>query len=395
MNASGESRGARAIMLGGGVMVALALAGINSILPQIEADLARGPEDSLLIKQLVGIVALSMVAGAPLAGFLIDRIGARRVVIVASFLYALFGTAGVYLTDLHALLVSRLLLGMAAVAITTTSMTMINTGFSGVERARLMGVHTGVAMIGSIVIHPISGGLGELGWRWPFALYALGLVFAFLALGLDRHDAPRAAPATAAVKGPSLLTWFPFRYAVLAVLIGAITYIPMVYIPYLMRELGTTSPTVISLALTGDVALGATLAILYGRARKHIPIHVAFAFSFACTGVGSLLTAYAGSLVGIILGMAVFGIGLGWFTPNLMTAVAQLVKAEQQGRATGLVKGAHHLAAPLAIVAVEPIVRRLGPDSAMMVAASIAFSLLILVLLAHRRERAAAMVAKA
>lgn len=387
---------AKAIMLSGGLMVALALSAINSVLPQIDAELARGPQDSLLIKQLVGIVGLSMVIGAPLAGFLVDRIGARRVVVTAGLFYAAIGTAGLYLSSLPALIASRLLLGVMAVTITTTSMAMINTRLTGLDRAKWMGAHVGAAMIGSVVVHPIAGYLGEFGWRWPFALYAIGLPFALLALGLDRHVVQR--PRTAAAKqGPGLLTWFPARYAVLAVIIGSITYLPMVYVPFLMHQMGVVSPTVISLVLTGDVILGAGVALLYGRSRRYLSIPAAFAFSFACACTGMSIVAIASSLVGVVIGMMVFGIGLGWFVPNLMTAVAQQVSLEQQGRAVGLVKGAHHLAAPLCIVVVEPLTRRLGPEGAMMAAAVLAFALFFLmgyrIVADRQRDRAAALAA--
>jgi len=336
------------------------------------------------------------VIGAPLAGFLIDRIGARRMILTAGLLFAAIGTAGLYLSALPALIASRFLLGITAVAITTTSMTMINTRLTGLERARWMGAHVGAAMLGSIFVHPIAGYLGEFGWRWPFALYAVGVPFALLALGLERRVSPRPL-AAAAEQGPRLLSWFPMRYAVLAVIIGSITYLPMVYVPYLLTRMGITSPTIISLVLTGDVMLGATVAMLYGRSRRYLSIHVTFAFSFACAGTGMTIVALASSLSGVVAGMMLFGIGLGWFVPNLMTAVAQQVPLELQGRATGLVKGAHHLAAPLCIVVVEPFARRLGPEGAMMASAALAFVLLFLmgyrIIADRQRERAEALAA--
>lgn len=381
-------------MLCGGLLVALALGGINSVLPQIQADLARGPQDSLLIKQLVGIVGLSMVIGAPLAGFLIDRIGARRVVIVAGLIYAIAGTAGLYLSSLPTLIASRLLLGIAAVSITTTAMTLINTRFTGIERAKWMGAHVSVGMIGSLVLNPCAGYLGEFGWRWPFALYSIGLLFTLVALGLQQHVHQRAAtrvtPASTNIPAaPGVLTWFPLRYALLALIIGSITYLPMVYLPFLMRQMGVTSPTLISLVLTGDVALGAGVAMLYGKSRRYVSIYGAFAFSFACAGAGMTIVALASTVTSAVLGMMLFGIGLGWFVPNLMTAVAQQVQIDQQGRAVGLVKGAHHLAAPLCIVLVEPFARRVGPEGAMMASAALAFVLVIVMLyqMASARQR--------
>jgi predicted MFS family arabinose efflux permease len=152
----------------------------------------------------------------------------------------------------------------------------------------------------------------------------------------------------------------------------------MVYLPFLMRQMGVTSPTIISLVLTGDVALGAGVAMLYGKSRRYISIYGAFAFSFACAGMGMTIVALASNIVSATLGMMLFGTGLGWFVPNLMTAVAQQVQLEQQGRAVGLVKGAHHLAAPLCIVIVEPLARRVGPQGAMMASAALAFCLMLL-----------------
>lgn len=385
---------AKAVMLCGGLMVALALGGINSVLPQIDAALSRGPHDSLLIKQLVGVVGLSMVVGAPMAGFLIDRIGARRMVLTAGLLYAAAGTAGLYLSDLLALITSRLLLGVMAVTLATTSMVMINTRRAGLDRAKWMGTHVGFAMIGSIIVQPIAGFLGEFSWRWPFALYLIGLPFALLALGL-KPEGGRRPLSSESREGLGLRQWFPFRYAALAVVIGSITYLPMVYVPFLMRGMGVLSSTIISLVLTGDVLLGAGIALSYGRSRRYFSIHAAFAVSFACAGAGMLLVALASSVVGVAIGMMVFGVGLGWFVPNLITAVGQQVSLEQQGRAVGLVKGAHHLAAPLCIVVIEPLARRFGPEGAMVASAALAFALFFFMgysLLAdRRRERAAAL----
>jgi predicted MFS family arabinose efflux permease len=139
--------------------------------------------------------------------------------------------------------------------------------------------------------------------------------------------------------------------------------------------------------------LGAGIALSYGRSRRYFSIHAAFAVSFACAGAGMLLVALASSVVGVAIGMMVFGVGLGWFVPNLITAVGQQVSLEQQGRAVGLVKGAHHLAAPLCIVVIEPLARRFGPEGAMVASAALAFALFCFMgysLLAdRRRERAA------
>jgi MFS family permease len=367
--------GIKTVMLGGGVSIAITLGALSPVLPKIDAALARTPNDSLLIKLLATIVGLTMVVGAPVTGVLVDRIGVRRVLIVACVVYAIAGTAGLYLESLAALIGSRLLLGLVAASIATVSMTLINSRLDVSERAKWMGGHVAVATIGGLILNPIAGLLGEISWRGPFALYALGLLLAGIAIfGVDNwRPARRASPAAPSQR---VWAWFPARYAFLAICIGSVTYLPLVYLPFLAREAGVTSPFVISLVLLVDTTLTAIMATLFGRFRRPVSSQVAFASSFAFTAVGMSITAMSPSLTGIMIGMMFFGTGVGWFVPNLMTAAAQCVAADQQGRTVGFVKAAHYLAAPLCTVMVEPLTRHVGPKGAMLVGASLSLCLL-------------------
>jgi MFS family permease len=377
--------GIKTVMLTGGVSVTITLAALSPVLPKIDAALARTPNDSLLIKLLATIVGLTMVIGAPVTGVLVDRIGVRRILILACVVYAAAGTAGLYLESLPALIGSRLLLGLVAASIATVSMTLINSRLDASDRAKWMGGHVAIATIAGLILSPIAGLLGEISWRGPFALYALGLLLAVIAVfGVDNwRPAHRASPAAASQR---LWTWFPTRYALLAICIGSITYLPLVYLPFLAREAGVTSPFIISLVLLADTTLTAIMATLFGRFRRPISSQIAFASSFALTAAGMLITAMSPNFAGIIVGMMFFGTGVGWFVPNLMTAAARCVTADRQGRTVGLVKAAHYIAAPLCTVMVEPLTRHVGPKGAMMVGASISLCLLAVfgyLLLAH------------
>src|SRR5262245_6788527 len=118
--------GEKVVVLIGGILAAMALTVINPILPVIEKELAHGPTDAMLIKQLFGVTTLAMVVGAPLGGFLVDRIGMRPLLLVASLVYAIAGTAGLYLSSLPLLLVSRLFLGASTACIQVMSLKLVN-----------------------------------------------------------------------------------------------------------------------------------------------------------------------------------------------------------------------------------------------------------------------------
>lgn len=371
--------GIKTVMLCGGLLTSLAMIGITAVLPQIETALAHSAQDKMLVKLLVTGMGFTMVVGAPLAGFLVDRFGLRRVLIVSCLLYSLAGTAGLYLDSLSALLASRLLLGLTAGGLITMSMTLISTRLDGIERAKWMGANVSTTMAGTIVVHPLVGVLGEWGWRWPFTLYALGLALAAVAaIGIKEDRSSREKLNTAArvvrtKEREKLRAWFPFRYAFLAVVLGVISYVTMVYIPFVIRAVGVSSPTIIALIMLVESVIGAVVALLFGRSQRYLSSRAAFITSFACTGVGALIVATASTFPVIVIGLVVFGFGMGWFIPNLMTASVKHIETNRQGRAIGLIKGANFLAAPMGTVLVEPVTRIMGPTGAMWAASALSF----------------------
>lgn len=366
--------GLKTIVLAGGPAISLATSLVQPVLPSIEADLARGPDDAFLVKMLVGVMGIAMVIGASLTGFLVDRFGLKRILAGNYALYAVAGTAGVYLTDLHLLIASRFLLGIAASGAVTGSIIIINARMSLVQRATWLGYYNGVAQISSVVLNPVSGLLGELNWHWSFAIYGIAAPFAFLAA----VSLPGRQPVTrdvVATPSPSFVRWFPFRFALLGLVLGTIIYIPAVHLPFLLNSLGMKNPSLISLVLTGDIIAGSIAALLYGRARRVLSEHGAFTVSVTLTGAGLLIAALAPNVTTVVIGSIFFGLGVAWFLPTLMIVVANRVATEHQGQAAGLVKGANYLGAPVAVSLTEPVTRAHGPGGAILVASILSLAL--------------------
>ena len=371
-------------MLCGGALAGLALTALNPVLPAIDAALSRSPHDSLLVKQLLGAVAVTMVFGAPIAGFLVDRFSLRRLLLIAAVVYTLAGTTGLYFNTLPVLLGSRMFLGLAAGALQVISLATINRTLVGTERARWMGYHVSLAMATALIINPISGLLGNFDWRWPFALYAIGLVIVPVAFLQSDANPARAAKAESTTHralpdGPSLWRVFPYHYLPIAVAIGSIVFIPTVYAPFLLRNMGISTPFAISLVLMAESIVGLGVAMLYGKARKHISAKGAFAFSFSFVAAGMLVITVTGTPAFFIVGMTVYGIGVGWLIANLITSLSEKLGPGQQGRAAGLVKAAHFSSAPIGIALIEPITRLHGPAIAMPITAGLALGLLALI----------------
>lgn len=380
------SWGVKAVILAGGPAISLATSLIQAVLPAITADLARTPDDAFLVKMLVGVNTLAMAIGAALTGFLVDRFGLRRVMAGCYGVYAVAGTAGVYLNDLHLLLVSRFILGLAAAGAVTGSIIIINARLGLAQRATWLGYYNAVAQLGSVVLNPIGGLLAEFSWHWSFAIYGIAAPFAVVAFAALGGRAPELA-AEARRAEPPLLSWFPFRFVALGLCLGCIVYIPAVYLSFLLHNLGMTSPALISLVLTGDIVAGSIAAMLYGRARRVLSEYQAFSISVALAGLGLLIAALAPSVVLVIAGSVLFGLGVAWFQPNLMFVLADRVAPEQQARAAGLVKSSVYLGAPVAMYLAEPVSRSFGASGAILVAVAVSAALFVAALPKLLRKR--------
>ncbi|MBU6268452.1 MAG: MFS transporter [Sphingomonadales bacterium] len=380
----------RIIVLFGGMAAALTVMGLATVLPQIDAALAHSQAEHTMVKLLGSIAGLAMVLGAPLAGFMVERVGVRRFLLAMCAGYALLGTAGLWVDDLRVLLASRLLLGLFASAITTTAMIIVNSGMTGAVRAKWTGLHIAVATLCSLVLFPVLGQLGEASWRGPFAAYgvvgaALGGVALFTGdVGVGRGDAAGATAKT------GLASWFPTGLALLALVLGGFAVMPAVYLSFLVKQAVAHSSSNTALVMMASSLTSAAASFAFGRAARALDWRVIFIVAFAFYGAGFATLAMAHSLAMIATGAVLSGVGIGWSMANLFSAAAQQSEPATQGRVTGVIKGAQYVAGPLGVVALEPVARAFGPQGAFGAGALVAGLMVVwfAALAARRKPRA-------
>ncbi|RYE56586.1 MAG: MFS transporter [Rhizobiaceae bacterium] len=381
--------GVKLLILAGAPAVGLGISGPNIILPTIEAELAHGEFDKLLVKMLIGVTGAAMVIGAPLTGFLADRLGLRKVLFFNYALFTIAGSAGLYLSDLWLLTLSRFLVGIAGAGAVTASIIIINKRVDPDARASWMGAYITASYVCNIVLHPAMGFLGEQNWHLVFAPFLLFAPFALLALTSFSGPEPivKADAGSPTVKEEPLLSWFPARYAVLGFMMGCIVYLPIVYMPFMMRDLGITNPKDIGFIMLGDTLAGIVVSMMFGRSRRYMSVNGNFMFAFATTAIGGAITAMAQGYWTVMLGMGIVGMGVGWFMPTLMYLIGTKVLPVQQGRTAGLVKGSNYLATPLVILAVQPLYLMWGPRFPILLSGLVSLALLIGVIWLIVQER--------
>ena len=121
-------------------MTIMAGATIAPSLPQMKVVFNHIPNAEFIIKLVLTLPSLFIAFAAPFAGYIIDRVGRKKLLLFSLLLYALAGTSGLYLNNLFTILIGRALLGVSVAGIMTTATTLIADYYTGIERHKMMGL---------------------------------------------------------------------------------------------------------------------------------------------------------------------------------------------------------------------------------------------------------------
>lgn len=168
----------RGTLLAVSTLTVMSGAVIAPALPAMEAYFAEVAHAALLTRLVLTLPGLAIALSAPVAGWVPDRWGRKRLLVAAIVLYGCAGGGGYVLDTLPALLVSRVLLGLGVAALTTAVTTLIADYFEGDVRAAFLGLQASFMALGGGVFLSVAGVLAAFDWRLPFLVYlaAFGLL---------------------------------------------------------------------------------------------------------------------------------------------------------------------------------------------------------------------------
>jgi MFS family permease len=281
---------------------------------------------------VVTLPSLGIVLTAGVAGWLNDKYGRQPVMLASLLLYGVAGLAALLTTSLWTLLVTRFLLGMAIGGTMTSAMAMIADRYQGDGRTKFMSTQAAVMSSASMVFLVAGGLLGELGWRYPFLLYAAG----FLMIPVVLSMLPESKPVGPVIGGADKLDLKPLAIVgVTALLAMILFYMLPVRLPFHLRSLGYSSPALAGVAVAVGTLTMALAAVSYSRTAAKLPIYLVYAIIFACSGLGFLIIGNAPSLFWVFVGSAIAGAGNGWLFPANNLLIMARAPAHQRGRASG------------------------------------------------------------
>ncbi|MDK2766577.1 MAG: MFS transporter [Sphingomonas sp.] len=334
------------------VMPTMAIIALVPVLPLLLREFAGVPGAAVLVPMALTIPALCVALFSPVAGWLSDKLGRKRLLIAALVGYAGFGLLPLLLHDLRLILAARVALGVTEAIIMTVATALVGDYFTGERRERWVSIQIATASVSAIVLIAAGGALGEaLGSRGPFWLYLLALPVALAAaMILFEPTKASAAAATGKAQGIALLVAITFG-------IGMLFYTLIVQLGPVIEATGVTSPATIGLA--GAAANLGVMAgsMLFGRL-KGWSGETLLSIGLPLVALGYVGVGLSGSFYITAACAVVISIGNGLMLPTMLAWVLRRLPPETRGRGTGVWTGSFFLAqfiAPIVAVALSGV----------------------------------------
>ncbi len=342
---------------------------IAPVLPAIAAAFPHDPQAQTKSVLALAVPALVVAVTAPFAGQLVDRMGRKGILLLSLVLYLASGLLPFVLNDLNQIILSRLGVGLAESGFMTASTALIGDYFKGPRREHWLVVQTSTASIAAVVLTAVGGILGGYGWRTPFAVYGLALLFLPLVMLLVRepkkdvvaHDVPAGKFPLGAV----------LPLYVIGLFAAILFFLVPIQTPFLLTQRGMGAPQVIGLtSAAGGIAVPVGGLVFKALSKWRLSHVLSLAFGLIAAGLGLFVGdgRYAVTCAGIVI----TGIGCGITLPAVLTAIMSKLAFAQRGRGTGGWQTAFFLGNFASPVIVLALTARLGGLPTAMLALSAA-----------------------
>lgn len=376
-------------------LTVMANATISPALAGLEREFAALPDAGFLVRLLVTVPSLAVVLVAPLAGWLTDRIGRRRVLLSGVALFVICGTAGAYLSGLHAILVSRFGLGIAVALILTAQTALIGDYFTGAQRHALTGLQISARNFGGLMFIGIAALVATLSPRLPFVIYGLALICLYVSW---RHapEPNRSTARTSQAEDAGHPAWLPLVLAVsgLQMLTNGLFFMMPTQLPFYFQAQGLNSALMTGAGLGLLSLCGGIAALFYGRLKARLSHATIFAGGYLFFTLGFAILAQEGSAPLSLAGAMAVGVGYATVSPGFVAIALMLAPAARRGTAAAILTASIFLGQFLSPFASTPAIAQLGYGgtfagaSALMAALSL--GALTVALCARRRRPLAA-----
>src|SRR6478736_1343032 len=354
---------------------------ISPALPQMTAAFSDVKNSAFLVKLVLTIPALMIALFSSVTGRLIDRYGRLKILRLALVLYAIAGSAVLYLHDLHHILISRAVLGISVGMSMTIVITLIADYFDGIERQQFVGLQIAFMSLGGIIFISLGGILADYGWKYPFLIYLFSLLVLPLVVAYLKEPAlaEKTGKITPQVKAPRII-WMLF---INIMIMWVVFFLIPVQIPFHLKSIGIQKNSLIGEAIATSTLLSAVSSFLYSRIRGKLGFLSIFSLGYLLMAIGFFCISLSETYLLDVIAMMIAGLGMGMMIPNTNMWVMKIAPPQIRGKEIGKLTTFWFLGQFLSPIVIFPVLNALSLSSTFMLAAGFLFLMSVFFLLFH------------
>lgn len=374
----------------------IAIVAMGPVVPTLIGHFADNPDARWMVPTMVGAPGLAIALISPFAGLLVDRFGRRKLLLVSTLLYGVFGSAPFFLDDLNQIFASRLLMGVTEAGILTVVNTLIGDYWDESGRKNWLFLQGLLGPFLAGFVQLLTGYSANLQWNGVFLVYLVAFpVWAAMLVWLfePKRETGDAPASTEAVAAP---TQFPVGEA--AIVAAVTLFVSLLYYVFIINgalafaEVGVADPFRYSQLIfwpSQCVLLGAAVYRLLADRPNTVQIAVLLALmGTGLAGIGS-----AASVPMVLASLVIQQTAAGMAVPTLIGWAQTKFSFANRGRGMGVWNFAFFFSQAASPFLVGQISGALGSmQAAFLVAgvAGIAGALVALVMTVTRRSQAVA-----
>jgi MFS family permease len=321
------------LLAGSNVVVALGYGVVAPVLPQYARHFGVSISAATFV---ITAFAVMRLCGAPPAGWLVQRLGERRVYISGLLIVALSTAACAFSETYWQLLLFRSLGGLGSAMFTVSSLGLMIRISPPNARGRVAGLFSSGFMVGSVG-GPILGSLTVgFGLSAPFLIYGAALLVAAAVVYVSLRNSALAAPADgdgAPVSLREVLRHRAYRAALFSnFATGWASYgLRIALVPLFVVEVLGRGPGAAGLALTAFAVGNISVVIPSGYLSDRIGRRKLLIAGLAVAAVSTALVGFTTSLPVFLAAAYVAGAATGVFVSPQQAAVADVVGNKSRG----------------------------------------------------------------
>jgi MFS family permease len=322
------------VLVAANVVVALGYGVVAPVLPQYARHFGVSIAAATFV---ITAFAVMRLVGAPPAGFLVQRLGERRVYISGLIIVALSTAACAFADSYWQLLLFRSLGGVGSAMFTVSSLGLMIRISPSDARGRVAGLFSSGFMIGSVG-GPILGSLtAGFGLAAPFLIYGAALLIAATVVFVSLRNSEVVGESDDEAQPPvPFRTVFGHRAYKAALFSNFATGwasfgLRIALVPLFVVEVLGRGPGAAGLALTAFAVGNISVVIPSGYLSDRLGRRKLLIFGLALAAVSTALVGFTTSLTVFLAAAYVAGAATGIFVSPQQAAVADVIGSKSRG----------------------------------------------------------------